>query len=112
MHPLVRFDVLAKAKHHLADSHSGQMVSGVPVFRRRSILSPHGGERYPQDNKRNSILSNRIDSIMRGGDFVEKRERKEYLGKVKERHRKAKKPEKIIILDAFTKTTGYDRNMR
>ena len=40
---------------------------------------------------------------------MQKRQDKTYLLQLQERYRKARKSEKKIILDEFTKTTGYDR---
>jgi len=40
---------------------------------------------------------------------MKKRYDKVYLLQLQERYKKARKPEKKIILDEFTKTTGYDR---
>jgi len=35
---------------------------------------------------------------------------RKYLSQLKTRYKKANKPQRIIILDEFTKTAGYDRS--
>lgn len=46
---------------------------------------------------------------MKGGDSMLKKETKVYLDKLKQRYEHAKRNEKQIILDEFTKTTSYTR---
>lgn len=46
---------------------------------------------------------------MKGGDSMLKKETKAYLDKLKQRYGYATKNEKQVILDEFTKTTGYTR---
>lgn len=46
---------------------------------------------------------------MKGGDSMLKKETKVYLDKLKQRYNHATRKEKQVILDEFTKTTGYTR---
>ncbi len=46
---------------------------------------------------------------MRGGDFMKTKVAKEYLEQLRKRYDKAKKKDRIIILDELTKTAGYER---
>lgn len=46
---------------------------------------------------------------MRGGDITKTKEIKRYLEQLKKRYYGSKRKEKQIILDEFTKTTGYTR---
>lgn len=46
---------------------------------------------------------------MKGGDFTDKKESKQYLKLLKKRYQHARKPGKRTILDEFTKTTGHER---
>ena len=46
---------------------------------------------------------------MRGGDFTDKKESRQYLELLKKRYQKARRQEKQTILDEFTKTTRHER---
>lgn len=46
---------------------------------------------------------------MKGGDFMDRKESRQYLELLKKRYLQARKSEKQTILDEFTKTTGHER---